>query len=63
MGLQANPYPLRIDKNIMDKTKYIAKENGRSVNKEIEIILRKNISSYETQFGAIPTPMPCEAKE
>ena len=46
MGLQANPYPLRIDKNIMDKTKYIAKENGRSVNKEIEIILRKNVSSY-----------------
>lgn len=62
MGVQINPYPLRIDKNIMDKTKYIAKENGRSVNKEIEILLKKNISSYETQFGVIPILEPSEVK-
>lgn len=62
MGIQINPYPLRIDKNIMDKTKYIAKENGRSVNKEIEILLKKNISSYETEFGAIPISELAEAK-
>ena len=43
MGLQANPYPLRVEKNIMNKFKVIAKENGRSVNKEIEILLKNAI--------------------
>ena len=33
MGLQANPYPLRIDKTLMAKFKVIANDNGRSVNK------------------------------
>lgn len=62
MGIQANPYPLRIDKAIMDKTKHIAKENGRSVNKEIEYVLRNNISLYENSHGPIPLPTPSEAE-
>lgn len=36
---QANPYPVRIDKELMEKIKELAKENGRSVNKEIEFAL------------------------
>ena len=56
MSIQANPYPLRVNKEIMDKTKYIAKENGRSVNKEIEFLMRKNISSYENENGIIELP-------
>jgi len=47
MALQPNPYPLRIDNNVMDKIKEIAKENGRSVNKEIEFILKKHIASVK----------------
>ncbi|BEU87849.1 hypothetical protein TAMA11512_21760 [Selenomonas sp. TAMA-11512] len=38
---QANPYPLRIEENIMQAIKETAKENGRSVNKEIEFVLRQ----------------------
>lgn len=60
MAIQANPYPLRVDKEIMDKTKYIAKENGRSVNKEIEFIMRKNISLYEKEYGTIELPVSSE---
>lgn len=60
MGIQANPYPLRIEKGIMDKIKYMAKENGRSLNKEIEFILRQNISAYESKHGSIPTPSESE---
>lgn len=53
MSKQANPYPLRIEKNILEKSKYIAKNNGRSLNKEIEFILKDNISKYEQNHGEI----------
>lgn len=53
MSIQANPYPLRIDKEIMEKFKVIAKNNGRSVNKEIEFILKNVVSSYEKENGEI----------
>ena len=42
---QANPYPLRIEETIMQAMKEIAKENGRSVNKEIEYALRQYLLS------------------
>lgn len=58
MSIQANPYPLRIDKTIMDKFKVIAKNNGRSVNKEIEFILRSVVSEYEKQNGSISLDQP-----
>lgn len=51
---QANPYPLRVDKSIMDKFKFLANENGRSVNKEIEILMRKAIFDFEKDYGLIP---------
>ena len=41
MKPQANPYPLRLEDEVMEKMKQIAKENGRSVNKEIEFALKK----------------------
>jgi len=54
MGVQANPYPLRLDPIVQEKAKYIAKENGRSLNKEIEVVLKKLISNFENQHGTIP---------
>ncbi len=56
MSTQANPYPLRIDKEVLDKIKFISKENGRSTNKEIEIILKSIIFKYEKENGEIPNP-------
>lgn len=56
MAAQSNPYPLRIDKSIMDKIKFIAKENGRSVNKEIEFALKKYKDEYEKANGTISLP-------
>ena len=53
MAIQANPYPLRIDKTVMQKFKVIAALNGRSVNKEIEFRLRDVISNYEKEHGEI----------
>ena len=56
MAIQANPYPLRIDKTVMKKLKVIAAFNGRSLNKEIEYQLRLVVSDYEKAHGVIPVP-------
>ena len=60
MSVQANPYPLRIDKSTMEKFKVIAKCNGRSVNKEIEQMILSAIFAFEKEHGSIPVS---ESKE
>lgn len=62
MALQANPYPLRIDKTVMDKMRVIASTNGRSVNKEIEYHLKIVVSDYESQHGSISLSSPSESE-
>lgn len=58
--MQANPYPLRVDKAVMDKFKAIAAEHGRSVNKEIEALMKDAIQRFESQHGEIPVQDPAE---
>lgn len=53
MGIQANPYSLRVDAVVMAKIKVIANENGRSVNKEIESLMKAAIKQYEAENGPI----------
>ncbi len=50
---QVNPYPLRVDKLLMEKFKVIAANNGRSVNKEIEMMMKQAVSKYEQENGCI----------
>lgn len=57
MSIQPNAYPLRIDKEVLDKIKFIAKKNGRSANKEIEISLKVIVSEYEKENGKISIPI------
>ena len=52
----AKKYPqftLKIDPNYLDKMKYIANENGRSTNKEIEQLIIRYIKEYEKTYGEI----------
>lgn len=56
MGRQANPYPLRIEREVMEKLRVIAKNNGRSINKEIETMIRQYIAAYEKEHGEIEVP-------
>ena len=44
-----NPYPLRIDEDLMEKLKFIANENCRSVNREIEFEIKKLVKEYEEE--------------
>ena len=57
---QANPYPLRVDRSLMDKFKVVASSNGRSVNKEIEMLMKQAVLSYEQINGSIEISAPNE---
>ena len=56
MGIQENPFPVRMEKTVMDKLRVLAKENGRSLNKQIEFSLKKYMSAYEEENGVIEVP-------
>lgn len=53
MGKQANPYPLRVSEPTFSKLKIVAKRNDRSLNGQIENVLKNFIAEYEKQFGEI----------
>ena len=46
-------YTLRVPQEYLDKIRYIAEENGRSANREIELMLKVRISDYEKKHGEI----------
>ena len=46
-------YTLRIPKEYLEKIRYIAAENGRSANKEIELMIKRRIETYEKERGVI----------
>lgn len=58
MGIQAAPYSLRLEPETMAKLKVVAKRNGRSVNKEIEIMAQEHIAAYEEKNGPIVVEVP-----
>ena len=41
------------DQWIIDKMKYIAEENNRSLAKEVEYLCKQNIKKYEAEHGEI----------
>lgn len=46
-------YTLRIPQEYLEKIRYIAEENGRSANREIELLVKRRIAEYEKENGAI----------
>ncbi|HIS32215.1 MAG TPA: Arc family DNA-binding protein [Candidatus Limivivens intestinipullorum] len=46
-------YTLRIPQEYLAKIRYIAEENGRSANKEIELMIKQRIKDYENSHGEI----------
>ena len=53
MTVQENPFPVRIEKGVMDKLRVLAKENGRSLNKQIEFSLKQYLKGYEAEHGEV----------
>ena len=58
--MQDNPYPLRINKQLMAKFKVVASADGRSVNKQIEALIKQAVQDYESANGIIPIVEPHE---
>ena len=46
-------YMMRIDDNLFEKLKVIANDNSRSINKQLEYIIKHYISKYEQEHGEI----------
>lgn len=54
MGKHKNKaYSLRIDPLVMDKLRYIAESDDRSVNTVIERLIKTYIKEYEQEHGEI----------
>ncbi len=46
-------YTLRIDRNLFQKFRYVAENEGRSANKEIEQMLKMRVKKFEEKNGEI----------
>jgi len=46
-------FTLRISDELLRKIGYIAEENGRSANKEIEMLIKRRVNEYEKKNGRI----------
>lgn len=44
---------IRIEEEMLDKLRYVADYEGRSVNSHILVLIRGNIRSYEQEHGTI----------
>lgn len=46
-------YPLRLEDVLMDKLKAIAETNSRSLNKQLEFIIKNYLTEYEKVNGEV----------
>ena len=46
-------YSLRVDEKLLEKFHYIAKSEGRSVNAQLLIYMRRSVEQYERKYGEI----------
>ena len=46
-------YTMRIDRNLLDKFRYIAEYEGRTKNRELEQMIKRRIAEFEKEVGKI----------
>lgn len=46
-------FTLRTDPNLLKKFHFVADYNGRSANRELEVLIKKHISEFESIHGKI----------
>ena len=54
MKSETAKFTLRTDTELLKKFHYVADYNGRSSNRELEILMKKHIADYEKGNGKIP---------
>lgn len=53
MASKLPTFTIRIEKQFLKKVRYIAEYNGRSANREIELLIKAHIKRFETKHGEI----------
>jgi len=51
-------FTLRINQESLEKLRYISDNNFRTVNKELEMLIKNHISTYEKEHGTIKIEVP-----
>jgi len=46
-------FTLRTDPNLLKKFHFVADYNGRSANRELEVLMKKHIAEFEKEHGEI----------
>lgn len=54
MSSQSPKFTFRVDSRTLEKLRYISDNNFRTVNKELEMLVKKHIEAYEKENGPIP---------
>ena len=49
-------FTMRVSQEMLDKLRYIADDNFRTMNKELEMLIAKHIADYEREHGLIVVP-------
>ena len=48
-------FTLRTDSELMKKLRIVADYNGRSANRELEVLMKKHVADFEQKHGKIET--------
>lgn len=49
-------FTLRTNQQTLDKFRYVADNNFRTMNRELEMLMQKHITEYEREHGEIQLP-------
>lgn len=55
MSHDQSKFTLRIDSELLNKFRFIAEYNARSANREITLLIKRHIDSFEKKHGKIDT--------
>ncbi|WP_310604245.1 Arc family DNA-binding protein [Anaerosporobacter sp.] len=53
MPFQLSKFTLRIDSELLKKFRFVADYNARSVNREMEVLIKKHVNEFEEKHGNI----------
>ncbi len=53
MQSDLSKFTLRTDSELLKKIRFVADYNGRSANREIEMLMKKHINEFEKKYGKI----------
>lgn len=55
MPNETSKFTLRTDSELLKKFKVVADYNGRSANRELEVLMKKHVTEFEQTHGKIET--------